>query len=119
MAELTKDERSLLLYLEARAVDHGGLVAATHMNEEDFAIANRWNREGFIRFSRIPTNLWDKIVGSSSREMPPRHVVEFTGASWAAVSKERRLRAERIQRADIVPASLAHFEELNRSGVTA
>ena len=38
---MTSDERNLLLYLETRAVDHGGLVDAKHMNKEDMEIAEK------------------------------------------------------------------------------
>jgi hypothetical protein len=30
---MTSDERNLLLYLETRAVDYGGIVDTKHMNE--------------------------------------------------------------------------------------
>lgn len=39
---LTKDERSLMLYLETRAVDHGGRVDTRHMNARDMKTAQRW-----------------------------------------------------------------------------
>jgi hypothetical protein len=50
---LTKDEISLLLYLETRAVDHSGRVNSENMNADDFAIANRWNELGFLQFGRV------------------------------------------------------------------
>ena len=40
---LSKDEKSLLLFLETRAVDYGGRVNVQHMNLEDMEIAKRWN----------------------------------------------------------------------------
>ena len=53
LSEMSKDERSLLLFLETCAVDHAGRVNADHTNAEDFEIAERWNKEGFIDFGRI------------------------------------------------------------------
>ena len=53
MKELTKDEKSLLLFLETRQVDYGGRVNLAHMNNEDMEIAERWNKEKFIGFGRI------------------------------------------------------------------
>jgi hypothetical protein len=50
---MTKDERSLLLFLETRAVDHAGRVDTRHMNSDDFEIAKRWDAEGFVNFGRI------------------------------------------------------------------
>jgi hypothetical protein len=54
LADLSKSELSLLLYFETCAVDHGGLVVAgLRMNDEDMAIASRWNTEGFVKFGRV------------------------------------------------------------------
>ena len=51
--DLDREEQSLLLFLETRAVDYGGRVNGVHMNEGDFKIVERWNKEGFIGFGRI------------------------------------------------------------------
>lgn len=53
--EMSKDEKSLLLYFEVRAVDHGGRCDGRQMNADDFKIAKKWNKEGFIKFGRIVT----------------------------------------------------------------
>lgn len=53
LSEMTKDERSLLLFLETQAVDYGGLVDVRHMNEDDCNIASDWNECGFIIYKRI------------------------------------------------------------------
>lgn len=50
---LSRDEKSLLLYLETRAVDFNGRVDTRHMNEDGQAIAKRWNTEGFVEWGRI------------------------------------------------------------------
>lgn len=50
---MTKDEKSLLLFLETCAVDQGGRVNTAHMNADDYETAKRWNDEGFVRFGRI------------------------------------------------------------------
>lgn len=60
LSDLSKDERSLLLYLECRAVDNSGVVQTAHMNDEDSAIAQRWKDEGFIRYGRIKFDLITK-----------------------------------------------------------
>lgn len=41
MNDLTKQELSLLLFLETRAVDYGGRVDTRHMNMDDMTTANR------------------------------------------------------------------------------
>lgn len=50
---MSKDEKSLLLFLETRAVDYGGRVNLAHMNEGDIKIAEKWNKDGLIEFGRI------------------------------------------------------------------
>ena len=50
---MSKDERSLLLFFESRAVDYCGRVDIRRMNTEDMEIAKRWNEEKFIQFGRI------------------------------------------------------------------
>jgi hypothetical protein len=53
LEEMSRDERSLLLYLETRAVDYSGKVDSAHMNDGDREIAKQWNDDGFIRYERI------------------------------------------------------------------
>lgn len=67
---MTKQQRSLLLFLETQAVDHGGLVKGEHMNADDFAQARRWNESGFLRFSRIPSDLLDKVTTYLTHQGP-------------------------------------------------
>jgi hypothetical protein len=50
---MTRDEKSLLLFFETRAVDYSGRVQTEHMNAEDRKIAEQWNTEGFVRYGRI------------------------------------------------------------------
>lgn len=90
LSTMSKAERSLLLFLESRAVDHGGLVAGSHMNADDFAMAKAWTEAGFIEFGRIP---FDEIVGDSGN-----YVVLSTDA-WALAHEERRARNARLMAA--------------------
>ena len=53
LSKLSKERKSLLLYLEFRAVDHHGAVNTIHMNSADMTIANEWNEMGFVQFGRI------------------------------------------------------------------
>lgn len=96
-------ERSVLLYLESRAVDHGGLVDAARMNAADFKIARGWSVEGLIRFSRIPSGLWDQVRSGS------RHVVELSDEAWQCAALERRRRGQKAQH-PLVRDSLAYFD---------
>jgi len=84
---LTSDERNLLLYLETRAVDHGGKVDAQHMNKEDFDIVQKWNKEGFVKFGRIR---FHSIIGRSV------HWCELSEEAWDLAHAERRAKYFRI-----------------------
>lgn len=82
MSEMTREERGLLLYLETRSVDYCGRVDQRRMNQADFEIVERWNKEGFISFGRI--------VHADAKE---------SGAYWCrlhdeAISKAAELRRE-------------------------
>jgi len=83
---MTSDERSLLLYLETRAVDHGGLVDIKHMNKEDMDIAKRWNEEEFIRFGRIKAH---SIITCT-------HWCELSEEAWNLAHAERKARFLRM-----------------------
>ncbi len=87
LKKMSKDERSLLLFLETRQVDYGGRVNLQHMNKEDMDIAQKWNNEGFIGFGRIVARN-----------------INSDGSSWCKLSeeafklahKERKARAKRM-----------------------
>lgn len=53
LSEMSKDERSLLLFLETCAVDNGGLIDVRHMNDDDFSIADDWQDKGIIEWGRL------------------------------------------------------------------
>jgi len=38
---MTRNEKSLLLYLETRAVDNAGIIQTQHLNVDDMEIAKR------------------------------------------------------------------------------
>lgn len=83
---MNSNERNLLLYLETRAVDHGGLVDAKHMNTEDFDMAEKWNKEGFVKFGRIK---FHSIAVSS-------HWCELSKEAWKLAHAERRAKCKRV-----------------------
>ncbi|WP_019584506.1 hypothetical protein [Thioalkalivibrio sp. ALE16] len=86
---MTNEEKSLLLYMEARAVDHGGLIDARRMNEADMAIAQRWNESGFIRFGRLASESLPMPCGSA-------HWCSLSDDAWFHAHAERRARHARI-----------------------
>jgi hypothetical protein len=50
---MTRDQKSLLLYLETLAVDYSGRIEDARMNDDDWANLERWKEEGFIETGRI------------------------------------------------------------------
>jgi hypothetical protein len=83
---MTSEERSLLLYFEIRAVDHGGLVDTKHMNSEDMDIADKWNEKGFIKSGRIKA---PSIITYT-------HWCELSEEAWKLAHAERRARCKRV-----------------------
>ena len=84
---MTREELSLLLYLESCAVDSSGAVDGRRMNADDFTTADRWNQTGYVEFGRICAA--DLRVGGS-------HWCKLSDAAWIDVHVERRARAERL-----------------------
>ena len=84
---MTSDERNLLLYLETRAVDYGGLVDTKHMNKEDMDIAKKWNEEGFLKFGRIR---FHSITSAGT------YWCELPNEVWNLAHTERKARCLRI-----------------------
>ena len=92
MPELTKNEKSMLLYLETVAVDHGGKLQSIRMNADDFKIAEAWNTSGFVQFGRIARQDIKQVSG----EPPRTHWCVLSDAAWVAAHAERRARCERL-----------------------
>jgi len=85
--EMTKDQISLLLYLESRAVDHGGLIDSRQMNADDFQNAGLWDEDGFIEFGRV----YSKHVKGSLTNW-----VHLTPEAWRVVQELRQQRSARL-----------------------
>jgi hypothetical protein len=88
LATMNKTERSLLLYLESRATDHGGLVDTKHMNSEDIEIAHEWTKEGFVDFQRLASECLNPNRST--------HCCFLSEEAWALAHAERRARHERM-----------------------
>ena len=85
---MNNTELSLLLFLETRAVDYGGIVDNRHMNAGDFEITKEWNASGFLEFRRIKSS--DITMNHCT------HFVKLSEEAWVAAHAERRARCERI-----------------------
>jgi hypothetical protein len=91
--QMTKDERSLLMYLETRAVDFSGRVDMRMMNAPDIEIARRWADEGFLAFGRLP----GRYLADTSRHPTDMstYFVRLSSEAWETVAQLRRERAQR------------------------
>jgi hypothetical protein len=89
LQDLTKDERSLLLFFETNYVDHAGKLDPRRMNTEDFEIAKIWNESGFIEFGRVRFS----DIGTEHRS----YYVFLTEEAMKLAHEERAARAKRMQ----------------------
>jgi len=80
-----KQERSLLLFLETRAVDYSGAVKTAHMNEADMDLARTWDQIGLIGFGRIAFESLPRPDGST-------HWVFLSPDAWRLAHEERMAR---------------------------
>ena len=89
LVQMSREERSLLLYFETCAVDLAGRVDVRRMNQGDMEIAKRWNAEGFVRFGRI---------ASKYHNRQGAHWIELRDDAWALAHEERKARNARMKR---------------------
>jgi len=87
LEEMDREERSLLLYLETRAVDHAGAVATPHMNRDDMVQAKLWSISGFIEFG--------PIAPRDHRRLKAKWWVRLSARAWELAHQERKARAQR------------------------
>lgn len=93
LEKLTRDEKSLILFLETQAVDYCGIVRTIHMNQPDLKIAEKWNDEGFIVFHRRP---WHEIESDPEylQKFQRTHYVILSDEAWTIAHVLRKLRGE-------------------------
>lgn len=101
LEDMTRDEISLLLYLESCAVDQGGLIGAEHMNTADFKIAKQWSEDGFLNFGRVYSKdafnlgkshyceLTDEAHELAAQARKAKAVRTFEKRDWNIVTKQR------------------------------
>ncbi len=90
---MTKDQRSLLLYLETCATDHGGTVDTRHMNAEDMLQAREWSDLGLITFGRRGSEFFTTLPPAKQRS----HRVVLSDSAWELAHEERRARNTRMR----------------------
>lgn len=85
--KLSKNEKSLLMYLESRLVDHYGRVDMQRVNEDERKIIEKWSDGGFIKFGRI-------ALKDAKRD--GACWVQFTDQAWTVAHFARREMADRL-----------------------
>ena len=85
---MTHQQRSVLIYLETRAVDHGGLVDTRMMNKQDMDIVDAWVAAGYIGFGRVQAKDVE-LTGCT-------HWVTIGELALAAAHAERKARIIRV-----------------------
>jgi hypothetical protein len=93
LSEMSKDERSLLLFFECASVDYGGKLNTAHMNADDMKLAAKWTKEGFVTFERIASKF---LKDTNSMTGSKTHAVVMSEDAWALAHEERRERAKRV-----------------------
>jgi len=88
LSEMSKDEQSLLLYLEARVVDNSGSLDTRHTNDSDRKILEFWAENGFIKYGRITFKDATRIHATNW--------CQFSPEAWDLAHQERRDRAKRM-----------------------
>lgn len=86
---MTKDELSLLIFLETCHVDLGGPVDVRRMNADDLSIAKRWTEENFIDFGRL-------YSGDLEAYRPKSHYVILSDKALDLAHAERKARGARM-----------------------
>jgi len=96
IAQLTRDERSILLYLEACLVDQLGRAEGQRMNEDDFKAIEILKKKGLIKgFGRIKYRAVQKLRYGPSAKVYTNWV-RLTDKGWKVVHQLRKERSDRM-----------------------
>lgn len=106
--KLMRKELSILLYVETRAVDYGGVLDGMHMNSDDIEILKRWDEAGFVRFGRIA--LTDVKSTPTSCKC---YWCDLSDEAWTVAHRERKARAMRSRNTKV--ERLHHGDSLEDS----
>jgi hypothetical protein len=93
--DLTKDEISLLLYVETCMVDNHGRLESLRMNDTDFENLEKWNNEGFVLFGRLKYR-YIAAIQKMRVLYKPTHWARLSDEAWNLVHTLRHERAERM-----------------------
>ena len=90
MDGLTKEEKSLLLYLEARSVDSRGSIHQKNLNADDFQTLHKWQEAEYVQFGRIASASQKLTEGAG-------YWCELSQEAWEDAHRERKARAARMK----------------------
>lgn len=85
---MSKEERSLLLYLETCMVDNRGRIDQKKLNNDDRHILEIWDDAGFIKFGKIHLDKYMESMGS--------YWIELSDKAWKLAHQERIARSKRM-----------------------
>ncbi|MDR6397945.1 hypothetical protein ACTOWA_00425 [Herbaspirillum seropedicae] len=88
LMNLSRDEKSVLLYAETCMVDSSGLLESVRLNGEDLAALKRLQDAGLLNYGRVPSELLQQAKGKT-------YWVTFTERAWDIAHQLRRQRAEK------------------------
>lgn len=88
LENLTKAEKSLLIYFETCATEYGGKVDMRKISNDEFNLAKTWDEDKFIEFGRIKFE--DITIPHFS------YFVFLSDDAWNLAHQERRARFNRI-----------------------
>ena len=89
---LSKQERSIILYLESRLVDQAGLFFGRVFTAEDWKHIARLEKGGLFKVHQIPPAIQSKLPGSNYT-----HWVDFEDTAWILAHELRRVLAKRVR----------------------
>lgn len=92
LSTMTKDEKSLMLYLETRMVDYAGTIDFVHLNDADIALLGEWEAAGFITQHRL-THASVQLLNKKSTT----NIVSLSDAAWELAWECRKERAARLR----------------------
>lgn len=85
--DLSKDEKSILVYVECCAVDAGGLLEGQRMNAADHEALRKFKAAGLLDYGRVPA----RLLGTGARNWT--HWCDLNAVGWSLASELRKLRA--------------------------
>lgn len=88
-SELTRDQKSIILYVEARCVDHDGLLRGEQMNSDDHANLKAFQESGHLTYGRVPAMMLPQLRGQT-------HWATLNDAGWELAHSLRKERGGRI-----------------------